>query len=252
MAITAGILLIAFNSGSLSLAYKPIIFSWQMLLIAMGFAFIFAKGKRYPGIVLLLIGSFFLLPKLDIPRLEWMHGNSWAFFLILIGIFILVRLIFYRNSGPQQVEKKKYHHEYMHTCFEENFDNFSSDKTNSSKRKWEEESGYIDSNYVFGGSKEKVDSKKFKGGEINCVFGEIELDLSDAHLAEGVNILQVSTVFGCATIYVPSDWNIEVQQSQIFGHFEDKRPKANFEIDENRVLIIKASSIFGGGEVKCK
>ena len=34
--------------------------------------------------------------------------------------------------------------------------------------------------------------------------------------------------------------------------FEDNRPKSGFGIDEKRTLIIEASAVFGGGEIKCK
>jgi len=32
----------------------------------------------------------------------------------------------------------------------------------------------------------------------------------------------------------------------------DNRPKPGFEVDENRVLIIVANAVFGGGEIKCR
>jgi predicted membrane protein len=114
------------------------------------------------------------------------------------------------------------------------------------------ESGYIDRNYVFGGSKEKIDYTGFKGGEVNCVFGGIELNLSDSRLAEGIHTLELNTIFGGIVLFVPLDWNIEIRQTQVFGNFVDNRPKPGFEISENSTLILQVASVFGGGEIKCK
>ena len=84
------------------------------------------------------------------------------------------------------------------------------------------------------------------------MFGGTELDLSNAKLAEGVNYMEVNLVFGGVVIYVPADWKIEVGQSQFCGRFQDNRPKLEFEVDENRTLILDVNAVFGGGEIKCR
>jgi predicted membrane protein len=126
------------------------------------------------------------------------------------------------------------------------------------KREWvgyqdkKGEGGYIERNYVFGGGSEKSDVKDFRGGEINCVFGEINLDLSDAQLAEGTHVLEINNVFGGSVITVPADWYLEIKRHEVFGRFSDNRPRAGFEIEENKKLVLVVSSVFGGGEVRCK
>jgi predicted membrane protein len=105
---------------------------------------------------------------------------------------------------------------------------------------------------VFSGQKEKYQKPEFSGGEINCVFGALELDLSDAQLAEGTHVLELNATFGGVILYIPVDWKVQVQQTHVFGRFLDSREKPNVEVDENRLLIIKGASVFGGGEIRLR
>jgi len=236
--ISAGVLLFAFNSGILPLEFKSVVFSWQMLLLALGFAFLFQRETWFAGIILMIIGGFFILPKLDIVGLGFVAQNYWAIGCVVLGIIVVCKAIWKQHScfckpkGYHKKWEKSYHfHDLGHN---------------------KDEGGYIDRNNVFGGSKEKIDFSNFKGGEINTVFGGIELDLSDSKLAEGVHRLEINSVFGGMVLFVPINWNIEMQSTNIFGNFVDNRPKPAFEIDEKRTLIIEANAVFGGGEIKCK
>ena len=233
--LTAGALLFAFNAGFLAPEYKCVVFSWQMLLAAIGFVMLFSRSSWIGGIIMMLIGGFFLLPKLQIERLEFLTNNGWAIALIVVGILVMYCAIFSKGCKAGVIV-------------------MTSDKKWRSKKCGSDDSGsgYIDRNCVFSGGKEKMDIKNFKGGDINSVFGGIELDLSDAQLAEGVHHLELNSVFGGIVIYVPIEWNIEIKQTQFFGAFVDNRPKPAFQIDEKRMLIIEANAVFGGGEIKCR
>jgi len=229
LVVTAGILLLLFNTDVLEPAYKPVVFSWQMLLIAIGFNALFSRSSWGFGLVLMSVGGFFLLQKLDIPRMAFITQNGWTILLIIIGLIILFHAIFKRHSF---------------SCCSGGFDE---------KKKWnncKNESGYIEYNYVFSGTKEKLTMEVFRGGEINCVFGGVELDFYDCQLPEGVTKLELNTVFGGTILYIPKEWNVEIRGDQVFGNFVDSRPKSNGEIDKSRTLLIKASSVFGGGEIK--
>ena len=237
LVIAAGVLLFAFNAGLLPMAFKRVVFSWQMLLIGLGFAFLFSRGKWVTGVILMFIGSFFIVPKIiGIYNFGYNIGYFfgkyfWATGLVLLGIIILCKAIFTRSFWYFRTDVKCNSHGWQHK---------------------KDETGYIERNNVFGGSKEKIDVKDFKGGDINSVFGGIELDLSDATLAEGVHHLELNSVFGGIVLYVPIDWRIEMNTTQVFGAFVDNRPKPSFEVDEKRKLIIEANAVFGGGEIKCK
>ncbi len=231
LVITAGILLFLFNTGVLDPACKPIVFSWQMLLVALGFNGLFSRQGWFFSIVLMMVGGFFLLQKMDIPRMAFLTQNGWTIILVFIGLLILFHAIFKQNSF---------------SCCSNKFDK---------KKGWnycKNESGYVEFNYVFSGTNEKLSMEVFRGGEINCVFGGIELDFYDCQLPEGVTHLELNTVFGGTVLYIPQEWNVEIRGDQVFGNFVDSRPHSGFEIDKNRTLIIKASSVFGGGEIKSR
>jgi len=238
--LAAGALLFAFNSGILLPEYKSIFFSWQMAVIALGFAFLFSRDKWVAGIILMLVGGFFIMPKLEPVGLVFLSNNYWAIGLVIVGIVILCSAVWgrsFRQHNPKifytDTRRERRHHSHDWNC---NHD----------------EAGFIDRNNVFGGSKEKIDFTSFKGGEINTVFGGIELDLSDSKLAEGVHRLELNSVFGGMVLFVPADWNIEMRTTHVFGDFVDNRPKPAFEVDEKRTLIIEANAVFGGGEIRCK
>ena len=236
MFLTAGVLLFAFNSGLLLPEYKYVVFSWQMFLVALGFIFLFSREKWVAGVILILVGGFFLLPKLNIERLGFLMQNGWAIGLILVGVFVLFRTVL----GKHFLYRTEWH------CSEKGWRSHGWKQHN-------DESGRIDYNCVFIGGKQKLDTKNFRGGEINNVFGGMELDLSEAQMAEGVHFLEINSVFGGVVLYIPVDWNVEIRQSsQVFGNFVDNRPKPGFEVDEKKTLIIEANAVFGGGEIKCK
>ena len=229
--LTAGVLLIAFNSGLLPIEYKKIVFSSQMLLIAIGFTFLFSRHKWIGGLILIFIGGFFLIPKLSAIGFNIVPQHGIALALIVVGVIVLCNSLFVRRKNWFWKEA--------------GWQNWHKRETNG------KESGYINCENVFGGGNEKLGAKIFRGGEITNVFGGMEFDLSDAQLAEGANYLELNSVFGGVVLIVPIDWKIELRQTQVFGSFVDNRPKPGFEIDENKLLIIEANSVFGGGEIKC-
>ena len=176
----------------------------------------------------MLVGAFFLL-----PRLFFLPDNFeldfWPGLLILIGVLIIARrTIFYKYI------KDHHHHHHLE---------------NTSELK--NDSGFIVLNNIFGGGKHKVTPTEFKGGKISNIFGGCELDLTQASLAPGTNILEVDCIFGGISIIVPTDWKVTIQVTSILGGFNDKRSVVrNAGIQSDRELIIKGSAIFGGGDIK--
>lgn len=220
LVITAGLLLFAFNVGYLPTEYKHIVFSWQMLLIALGVINLFGRDSWIIGTVLIAVGGFFLLHEWFLPydfRMAF-----WPAFLILIGAMIIIKRGFH-------------HHHHWHDRHR--------------KHEFKLDSGYIEESNVFSGSKQKIPPCEFKGGKINNVFGGVELDLRQATLAEGKNVLEIKNVFGGVCLIVPSDWVIHVDVSAVMGGFVDKRSTVP-DSSSTRELFIKGESIFGGGEIK--
>ncbi|NQV01906.1 MAG: hypothetical protein HQ542_04625 [Bacteroidia bacterium] len=218
--ILAGLILLGLNMGFLPGSWKSIIFSWQMLLIAIGVISFFGRdGDYFVGIILILVGGIFIIPKFGILPFS-IHSLFWPAILIAIGLIILFKG-FRRPFGHWR-----------------NRENLALDD------------GYINEETIFGGTKQKVTHHSFKGGKISCIFGGAEVDLTNATLAPGEHVLEVSAIFGGTTVIVPSDWKVIVKNSSIMGGFEDKRRIIKENPDSTSVLIIKAEAIFGGGEIQ--
>ncbi len=224
MLALAGALLLGFNFGYLPIEYKDVVFSWPMILVALGIINLSSRDSLFLGVVLFSIGSFFLLPKFFMFELSFRQVGL-PILLIAIGIWVAFRKKKTKNSPFNYEETDKYKRSY--------------------------EKGKIVETNVFGGSRVVFENEEFKGGEINNVFGGSEVDLSGSTLAEGENILEINCVFGGVKIIVPSGWNIKLRMDSIMGGFQDKRkPYGSFiNNNSNKVLIIKGSAVFGGGEI---
>ena len=108
----------------------------------------------------------------------------------------------------------------------------------------------VDSTNIFSGTKKVVLSKNFKGGEIVSVFGGCEIDLTQADMT-GPADLEVTAIFGGATLIVPSNWAINHSETvTIFGGIGDKRRIAPSPDAPSKTLILRGTMIFGGMEIK--
>ena len=216
--ILLGLILLGLNTGVVPMSWKHIIFSWQMLLIAIGVVSMFGRDSYIPGIILILVGGIFIIPKFGILPFS-IHNLFWPAILIAFGLIIL-----FKGIG-----KQTFRHGRKNVTLED---------------------GYINEETIFSGTKTQVTHQQFKGGKISCIFGGAEVDLTKAGLAPGEHTLAISAIFGGATVIVPADWKIIVKNSSIMGGFEDKRRHIGENPDPTKTLVIQAEAIFGGGEIK--
>ena len=217
--IIVGLLLLANVFDVFPYDIKRIVFSWQMLLIAIGLVFIIKDRSFVPGLILIAIGGFsmanhyFLLPD------YWRHA-FWPLLILVFGIYLII-------APPRYLR-------HWHKPGEggDNRD-------------------FIDEVAVFSGGDRIITSQNFKGGRIVSVFGGSKINLMNAKLAEGVQVLDTLSVFGGSNVIVPAGWTVKVEVTAIFGGFSDKRERLpNLVYDQNTMLVIKGVAIFGGGEVK--
>lgn len=202
--------------------WMSIIISWQSLLIFIGLLNLLKSHDRFPGIILILVGSIFLLPKLINVPFE-VRQFAWPIVLMAIGVVILLKS---RSFIPSNI-------------FNSNRDNY----TNHDR---------IEEVAIFGGGKRIITSKNLKGGRVSAIFGGLELDLTEADIDGDIAVLEVSCIFGGVGIVVNPEWDVQVQVASILGGFDDKRKlyKRDANLISKKRLIIKGSVIFGGGEVK--
>ena len=220
LVIAAGLLLLARNTGFLDPAVSRIIFSWEMLLIAIGVINIFWRQSFWSGVILIGIGGFFLL-----VNFYHMPFSTWQLFLPALIILVGLKMIF----GTSHLGKRMFKDPiFNNTVGNEDF---------------------FEDIAVFGGGDRKVVTPNFKGGRMVAAFGGSKVDLTHCNIAPGDRpVIEVVSIFGGTGLLVPSDWNVKVEVFNIFGGYSDKRIAS--QVDFNKTLIIKGITIFGGGEVK--
>lgn len=241
------------------------LFSWPMILIAVGVFSGLKSGFRFFGsFIMIAIGSLFLAQEV-FAGFE-IEKFIWPAVIITIGLGIA----FGRNKkhcapwgpgnpnfrrrmreraeakwGPQWQEKweemRQHHHHWRD--YERNWkrSRYNPGTTTAAGE-------VIDVNAVFGSVKRTVLTKNFAGGEINAVLGGCEVDFTKADIA-GRAMLEVNSIFGGTRIIVPPNWTVISEMDSVFGSLEDKRPTQLLQPDPTKVLVLQGASVFGGTEL---
>lgn len=105
---------------------------------------------------------------------------------------------------------------------------------------------------TFGGRKEIITSKEFKGGHISATFAGAEINMVQADNKTQPIVLDLKVSFSGIELIVPSHWEIKNDISPTFGGVEDHRSihtptPAN---EEKRVLILRGTCSFASVEIK--
>jgi uncharacterized membrane protein HdeD (DUF308 family) len=225
--------------------------------------------KRVFGVAIILVGVFILLRKLNIFHFDWHH--FWPIVLIAIGLFVGFQKRFRNNAWWILILIGTVH-------LIPRFTIPGTDTSSSalvfpaaliigglfmvfrSRREhdWKGDmqivtsaENTLDIDITFGGRKEIITSKEFKGGRIQVMFGGCELNMIQADSSTQPIVLDVKVSFGGLEMVVPAHWEIQNEIAPTFGSIEDQRmvrqPNAG---EEKRVLILKGSCTCGGIEIK--
>lgn len=221
--IIGGVLLLR-NLSLIPPGFPGYIFTWPMILIIIGCFNLVGKKDKTAGFILISIGLFFLLPNaLGVPTYQIF--KFWPVLLIVAGISFLLKQ---KNYGGYK-------------------------RLEMDHSRGASEMGLIEVTSFFGGSQKVLDPMEFRGGSVSSIFGGNEIDLTQCVLAEGVNRIDLTVLFGGAVLIVPADWNVQVEVNPILGGFSDERfNNPTIFRDPERVLVIKGIAIFGGGVLKSR
>jgi len=219
-----GVLLTLDNLDIVRFRLPDYLFGWYTILIVIGLFISFVREKVGVGLTLIIIGGVFMLDA--IADYYWWEFDVrdifrlWPLIFVAIGASLILRN---RQSQVDSYEKKSLN----------------------------DDDDAVDEVAVFSGADRTITSKEFKGGKLTAIFGGTELNLMNADLAQGTNILDVFIMFGGTDIRVPSDMNVTLKVTAIFGGFSDERKLiTENEANNGKELVIKGLVLFGGGSVK--
>jgi len=226
--VIAGVLFLSFNFNWINPVWRPILFSWPMILIVIGVVG-FTKNNLLMSLFWLVLGLFFLLPRIAAAFPGSFTGidgdfaqTYWPLLLILLGLCFIFRIILGRNM---KCDGKHHYH---------------SDSVKGVN-------GTIDKRVVFGGSESIFLDPVFNGGTISAIFGGVVLDLRKTALPEGETCLDIDAIFGGVELFIPGDWVVETRLQTIMGGVEDKRLISH--PDHTRKLVLRGDLMFGGCEI---
>lgn len=221
--IILGAILLLRVTGVLEMFDLPYyLISWQMVLIVLGVFLLATEGNRVGGLILVLIGGVFLAREVFDTTLR----EIIMFVIPIILVFAGVALLF-----PRFFRKKKRHR---------------------TKKGVTDKVDDIEIVSIFSDDKRTVQSDRFRGGEVVCIFAGADINFRETTLAPDNNELEVVCIFGGCTLIVPGDWTIRSEAVNIFAGMSDKRYKSSDDKpkDPEKTLTIKGFLLFGGLDIK--
>ena len=214
------------------------LFTWPMVLIAIGLFSAVKHGFRGPfWVILLLIGAFGLADKID-PTMN-LRRFIGPVVVISIGLMFILR--------PKRRWRDRWqgtNERWKETATGETEVNDTSYDSGSDDRR-----DFLEVTSVFGGIKKNVLTKNFKGGDIVSFMGGSEIDLSQADFNGRITI-DTTNIFGGTKLIVPPNWDVQSDITAIFGGVDDKRQVGGVNMDPNKVLILDGTCMFGGIEIR--
>lgn len=229
------------------------LFTWQTVLIVFGLFVGIKNGFRdFSWLIFVVIGGIFLIDYMrpDISFRRYM----WPTIMLILGIMFI-----FAPKGPcrkrhQFYERMKKRRELMHggpfnqqsiaTGVAEPTEPLAAQDADDFDNTKEAD---LDIVSIFSGIKKKILSKEFNGGEIVCVFGGAQVNLSNADFNAPV-VLDLVQIFGGTKLVVPANWEVRSEIATIFGGVDDKRPQPT-SVGPEKTLILKGTIIFGGVEI---
>jgi hypothetical protein len=200
-------------------------FGWPLILIVIGLLIgVKNRFRNHAWWIMMLIGGAYLFP---FPVANGVMSTQalWPVLLLLLGIAIITGKR-HRYSPPRGWDKE------TPVVVTEDADMLRVDA-------------------MFGGRKEVVTSRNFKGGVVRATFSGVEINLSGAEGGDEPMILEVQVSFGGVEIIIPAHWDVQNEIQPTLGSVEDQRSVRTPDAGTApKLLILRGSCSFGSVEIK--
>jgi predicted membrane protein len=221
------------------------LFSWPLILIAVGIFSGIKHGFRGPGwLILIAIGTFFLLDRIE-PGME-IRNYILPAALILAGLVFIFRPK--NNSRWRQCAGRRHNRMNGFSDFETTSSTTAATATDAYTADKFNRNDFIDGTAIFAGIKRVILSKNFKGGDLTAVMGGTEIDFTQADV-QGEAMIDVTAVMGGHSFIIPPTWHVRNEISAVLGGVEDKR-QVSATVDANKTLVLKGTVFMGGISIR--
>lgn len=227
--------------------------------------------KRIIGFIVLMVGAFLLLRKFDLFYFNL--RDMWPWVLIVIGLLIGIKSKFKSAASWILITIGALHLIPAFTIFgvrssalagpialivigiiimlKPSKKKSRSRECNGHTRSVTNSDSVINIDVTFGGHKEIVTSKHFKGGYVSTTFGGTEVNLMNASTPDKIVELHVNVSFGGVELTIPSNWDVQNEMKTTLGGLEDNRNIHTSDSNiEKTILVLKGSCSFGSVEIK--
>jgi uncharacterized membrane protein YhdT len=217
LALVAGVLLLAGNLGFAPAAAH--LRYWPVALLVIGAAKLIQAASlagTIGGMAWLVIGAWLLANSVGVLRVTLWQAAAiyWPVLLVVLGLSIVRQTIGRRRDDDRLVDRR----DELHIVA------------------------------ILGGNKASSGSHQFRGGELTAILGGVNLDLTQARLANGRAVLEVFTMWGGLELRLPEGWIVENHMMVALGGYEDRtRPVGSHDAPR---LVLRGTTLMGGIEVR--
>ena len=103
---------------------------------------------------------------------------------------------------------------------------------------------------VFSATQRRITSKNFRSGKVTAVFGELKIDLTEAEIEGAEAVIHLDAVFGAVEIRVPNTWVVVSRGAAVFGEYSDRTVHGQPPSPGAKRLVVKGGAVFGSVVIK--
>lgn len=188
---------------------------WTLFIIVPCFIDLFKDNDKTGNIIGLIIGICLLLGCQDLVEFRLIWKLMIPFILVTVGLSIIFKDLL--SSKIKKQIKKLNTKDQKEICS------------------------------TFSGQDIDYSNEEFNGCSLSAVFGGVKCNLKDAIIKNDV-VINISSIFGGVTVYVPNDVKVKISSTSIFGGVSDERKNKNK--DAEITIYVNATCLFGGVEIK--
>lgn len=270
--VAIGLILLLDQLGYVSAAYI-FRFFWPAIFIFFGTELAVCRNnpsRRIIGILLVSFGVLLLFGSLGILRVGLY--TMWPMLLIVWGIWVIARAFGREDAWKARIrdaihDRRDEWKAKMKDTIGQKFDNSPGNPTQTHSdfadgikstiqngwSSWtgnESSDAEFDHVAIFGGVKQRISVKNFRGGRLLAICGGFDIDLTRADIDGQSAVIDANALMGGGEIRVPDSWIVELRGVPLLGGYSDETHQTIADSNTAKRLIIKGVACMGGVVIK--